>query len=189
MKSILFFLSILIILLSSCDESTYSVFSSNYVEFEDEMSDSMLVFMDSELSDLNFKGHLNLDGGSCELLLISALAETRYDTVPVNLYDTIFGIDSIYISDTIIVDFVSIVIIDTAFFIDTIYVDSTFVIEPVLYYNDSIFFEVYEAPVDIDFNTTFDAMDGYWEFFYTIYKNDEEEAPYGDLEFIFDYSD
>lgn len=193
--SVAFIVGIVLLLFESCDEYSTSVFSTDDVAFEEDISDSLTIYVDGNASVLDFSGSLDLKDGVCNLLLVSSTIDTDYVDVSSYVYDTVRSIERINISDTIIVD------TDTVFTCDTIYsselvVSDTLYTIDTIYYNDSVYYKTYNEGVGITFDEQFVPINGIWKFYYTVYSDgndedddDEEDEPYGNLEFTFSYSD
>lgn len=177
-----------LLLLGACDESSVSVFSTGYLEFDESVSDSLMIYMDNENTELKFTGNLNLVYGKCDLLLISAKTEIDMNTFYTYDYDTIYFIDEIN-TDTVEVDGNYVVHVDTSWAIGEIFIaDSIVNVDTLYFYNDSIYFQSFNAPVEIDFEEYFEAIEGYWRFYIDIYALEKESEIFGDLDFAFQYN-
>jgi hypothetical protein len=154
--------------LTGCNETSTSVYNLHKDTFTKEMTDSMIINVESQGGQIEMKGNLTLDEGKCTITLKTPLPDTIISSDTTFIKDTIYAIDSINLTDTIFS-------IDSIFNIDTIVSIDTILREYI--YNKS-----FTTPNSFSFDEKYDRRIGKWVFKYKIVK-EGDIAPSGNFDF------
>jgi hypothetical protein len=174
-------------LLLSCNETSSTVFSLKEDTFNKVMQDSMVINVESNGSQIEMKGNLNLLGGECKLILKVPNGDTIYSVDTTFINDTIYSIKSLRRINTIFN-------LDSIFKYDTIYaIDSVFIVDTIFTINklpqyDTVYKRSFQAENSYTIDEKYDRIIGKWTFIYQMKKIDTT-LPEGSFDFVIKYND
>jgi hypothetical protein len=186
MRKIGILITIIISLLTGCDETNTSVYTFSKDKFTKPMTDSMVIFVESNGSQIEMKGDLNLSKGKCTISLkVPSGDSISVDTTYV--HDTLFSIESIH-QRIIHSPFDSIIKYDTIYAIDSIFIaDTIFTNDTIIKYK-FIYNQSFNDSNTYTIDEKFDRILGKWTFIYKTEKIDAVD-PDGSFNFVLKYND
>lgn len=200
MKRIASIITLLLLFLVACNESSTTFFSLYKEGFTAASKDSLVILVETEGPDIELTGDLWLTGGKCQVSMSCPILDTVFKNVYTLVRDTVTSdttyfedvierIDSVFMADTLYgFDTIwGVQQIDT-FNIDSIYVSDTIFSIDTLLTKRILYQELFSTADKYKIDQKFGRIKGTWIFKYSLEKIDTE-YPSGDLNFNIKYED